>query len=93
MLEVTLQLNHQYPDSNLSRNFGTNDRMLRYKRINTYFFSNNFWVTNIVKSIRSFTCMQLFVSGKYFVKIYGMKAEKVFLQTIKLFWKEVGQTA
>ena len=89
-LEVTLQLSHQDPDSSIYRNFGTNDRMLQYKRINTYFLSDTFWVMNIVKSIRKFTCMQLFVSDKGFVKVYGIISEKEFLQAIKLFWKGVG---
>ena len=34
--------------------------------------------------------MQLFVSDMGFVKVYGMKSEKEFLNTIKLFCKEVG---
>ena len=34
--------------------------------------------------------MQLIVSDKWFFKVYGMKAEKEFLQEIKLFWKWVG---
>ena len=34
--------------------------------------------------------MQLFVSDKGFVKVYGMRSEKYFLQAIKLFCKEVG---
>ena len=34
--------------------------------------------------------MQLFVSDKGFVKVYGMKSEKEFLNALKLFCKEVG---
>ena len=34
--------------------------------------------------------MQLFVSDKGFVKVYGMKSEKEFINTLKLFCKEVG---
>ena len=75
-LEVALQINHQDPESNLSRKFSKNDCMLQYKTVNTYLFSDTFWVTKIAKSIRGFTCMQLFVSDKVFVKVYGMNAEK-----------------
>ena len=39
-LKVTSQLNHQDPDSCLSRKFGTNNCMLQYKRIDTHFFSD-----------------------------------------------------
>ena len=41
-LQVTTQLNHQDADSNMSRRFGTNDRMLRYRRINSLFYSDTF---------------------------------------------------
>ena len=34
--------------------------------------------------------MQLFVSDKGFVKVYGMKSEKEFINALKLFCKEVG---
>ena len=61
--------------------------MLWYKRIDTYFFSNTFWLTNIAKSVHGFAYMQLFVSYKGFVKVYGMISDKEFLQEIKLFWK------
>ena len=36
--------------------------------------------------------MQLFVSDKGFVKLYGMGSDKEFLQAIKLFYKEVRVT-
>ena len=74
--EVTSKHNHQDPDSSLSRKFGRNNRMLWYKRFNTYFFSDDFWVTKIAKSIHGFTCMRLFVSEKVFVKLYVMIYEK-----------------
>ena len=34
--------------------------------------------------------MQLFVSDKGFVKVYGMKSEKQFINALKLFCKAVG---
>ena len=34
--------------------------------------------------------MQLFVSDKGFVKVYGMKSEKEFINAFKIFCKEVG---
>ena len=34
--------------------------------------------------------MQIFVSDKGFVKVYGMKYEKYFVKALKLFFKEVG---
>ena len=34
--------------------------------------------------------MQLFVSDKGFIKVYGMKYEKEMINALKLFFKEVG---
>ena len=48
-LKVTTQLNSRNPHSSLSRGFGTNDRMLRYRRINSYFFTDTFFVTKKAK--------------------------------------------
>ena len=89
-LEVTTQLNQQDADSNLSRRFGTNDRMLRYRRINSLFYSDTFFTKPKLVSVRGFSCMQLFVSDKGFMKVYGMKSAKEFPQALKLFCKEVG---
>ena len=52
-------------DPKLSRNYGTNDRMLRYKRINDYFFMDTFFATKKRgKSMQGNTCCQLFVTDK-----------------------------
>jgi hypothetical protein len=56
--------------ANLNRNYSTNDRMLRYKRIHQHFFMDTFFATKKAgKSTRGHTCMQLFVTDKGFV--YG----------------------
>ena len=89
-LEVTSQLNKQDADSSLSRNFGTNDRMLRYRRLKSTFFMDTFFVTAKAKSVRGYTMMQLFVSDKGFLKVYGMKTQKDIPAAMKLFAKEVG---
>mgnify|MGYP000234931910 CR=1 FL=1 len=44
-LEVVSQNNKRTDDPKLSRNYGTNDRMLRYKRISEYFFMDTFFAT------------------------------------------------
>ena len=54
-LEVTTQLNRQGADSSLSRRAGTNDRMLRYSRLDYMFFMDTFFVT---KKARSTRCIQ-----------------------------------
>ena len=41
--EVTTKLNKQDVNASLSRRFGTNDRMLRYKRISSLFYTDTFF--------------------------------------------------
>ena len=88
-LEQTTQLNKQDADASLARRFGTNDRMLRYRRINSLFYTDTFFAKKVV-SKRGYSMMQLFVSDKGFVKVYGMKSEREFINALKLFCKEVG---
>ena len=69
-LDVTTQLLRQSDDPTLSRNFSTGDRMLRYKRIDQYFFMYTLFAHKKKgKSSRGYTCMQLFVTDKGFVHV------------------------
>ena len=61
-IKTTTHLNRQHANSNLSRNFGTNDWMLRYKLIKSFFFTDTFSVTTKSKSSIGCSCMQIFVS-------------------------------
>jgi len=88
-LDVTSQHNRQSIDSSLSRRFSSNDRMLRYKRIDSLFYTDTFFSSKVV-SQRGFSMMQLFVSDKGFVKVYGMRSQTEFLDALRLFCKEVG---
>ena len=83
-LEVKTQLNKQDVNASLSCHFGTNDWMLRYKRISSLFYTDTFFSSKVI-SKRGFSMMQLFVSDKVFVKVYGMKYEKEFINALKLF--------
>ena len=86
-LKVTTQLNHQGGSKNLSRHFGTNDRMLRYRRIKSEFYTDTFFVTGKAKSTRGYTCMQIFVSDKGFVKVYPMRKVSEYPQALKCLRK------
>ena len=44
-INMTTQTSVQMQDPTLSRNYGTNDRMLQYKRIQDYFFMDTFFAT------------------------------------------------
>ena len=50
ILEYNTQLNRQSNDSMLSRQLSTNDRMLRYQRIESFFFTDILLVTKAAKS-------------------------------------------
>jgi hypothetical protein len=89
-LKMTTQFNKQDPDSTLSRNFGTNDRMLRRRRIKSTFFTDTFFVTKKAKSSRGNVACQLYVSDKGYIAAYPMKSESKFLDTLKMFSKDVG---
>ena len=83
-------LNRKDHENDLTRMFNTNDRMLRYKRIQSHFFTDTFFVTKKAKSSRGNTCAQIFVSDKGFVAIYLMKKRSDFYDALQLFCKEVG---
>ena len=90
ILKANTQLNRQSNDGLLSRQFSTNDRMLRYRRINSYFFTDTMFVTKSAKSTRKFTMLQVFVSDKGFVAVYPMEKKSVFHDCLQVFCKEVG---
>ena len=89
-IDQTTQLCRKGADNELSRHYSTNDRMLRYKRITSQFFTDTFFVTAKGKSTRGNTCAQLFVSDKGFVAIYPMTNKGQFKHALHLFCKEVG---
>ncbi len=59
MLEVTTQLLHTNDGSSLSRNAGTDDRAVRYKKLWSTFFSDTLFATKKAKSLQGNTCAQL----------------------------------
>ena len=64
-IDVTPQTSTRTDDPTLSRNYSTNDRMLRYKRIKEFFFMDTFFATKKGgQSSRGHTCCQLFVTDK-----------------------------
>ena len=90
-LDITSQNSKRTDDPKLSRNYGTNDRMLRYKRISEYFFMDTFFATKKAgRSSRKNTCCQLFVTDKGFIYVVPMKSKAEVLQAVKQFAKEIG---
>ena len=63
-LEVTTQHHVQSDDPKLARNYGTGDRILRYKRIQKYFFMDTFFAAKKHGlSSRKNSCCQFFCDG------------------------------
>ncbi len=90
-IDATTQNQVHDPNSKLSRNFSTNDRRIRYKRIKDYFFMDTFFATKKAgKSTRGHTCAQLFVTDKGFVHVVPMRSKGEVLAAIKQFSKEIG---
>jgi hypothetical protein len=89
-IEQNTQLCRHNADNSLSRHFTTNDRMLRYKRIQSSFFSDTMFASPKSKSTRGYTCCQVFVSDKGFVSVYPMRSQDEFQTALHWFCKQVG---
>ena len=89
-IDQSTQLCRRGKDNPLSKHYSTNDRMLRYRRLNSMFFTDTFFATKGAKSTRKNTCAQLFVSDKGYVAIYPMKSKGDYPKALKLFCKDVG---
>ena len=89
-IKSNTQLCRHSSDNTLSRQFTTNDRMLRYRRLNSTFYSDTMFATPEAKSTRGFTCCQVFVSDKGYVAVYPMKSQHDFETALHWFCKQVG---
>ena len=89
-LDVTTQSLCHNPDLSLSRNVGTNDRAVGYRKIKSFFFMDILFVTGAAKSSCGNICAQLFVCDKGFVAFYLMKKQQKVSLVLKQFAKEVG---
>ena len=90
-IDITSQRSVRTSNPKLSRNYGTNDRMLRYKHLKQYFYMDTLFATSKAKkSSRGHTCAQLFVTDKGFVYIVPMTKENQVLHAVKQFAKAVG---
>jgi hypothetical protein len=90
-LEVTLQQQKNTPSNNLTRNYSTNDQMLRYRWIDDHFFMDTFFAAaKGGKSSQGNTCCQLFVVDKGFLYVGPLRKKAEALQAVKQFVKEIG---
>ena len=89
-IEANTQLRRYNAENTLSRNFSTNDRMLRYRRIQSVFYTDTMFSTPKAKSTRQNVCCQVFVSDKGFVAVYPMKSQSEFPTALHWFCKQIG---
>ena len=90
-IETTSQNIRRTHDPKLSQNYGTNDRILRYTRINDWFFMDTFFaIKKAGKLSRGNAFCQLFVNYKGFVYAVPMKSQTELLQAVKQFVKDIG---
>ena len=88
-VDQSTQLCRHNADNTLSRNLSTNDRMLRYRRLQSVFFTDTLFALKH-KSTRGNVCCQVFVSDKGYVAVYPMKSQKEFPMALHWFCKQVG---
>ena len=91
MLDITSQHWNRPVDPQLSKNYGTNTRMLCYKRIKEYFYMDTFFSTKKGgKSSCGNLCCQLFVTDKGFLYVVPLKCKSEVTSAVKQFTKEIG---
>ena len=76
-IDQNTQLCRHNADNYLSRRYTTNDQMIRYKRLKSKFYFDTMFATKH-KSVREYTCCQIFVSDKGFVAKYPMRSQEEF---------------
>ena len=75
VLATTQLLVRSLFEPTLNRRYNTNDRMLRYFRIQTDMFMDTYFVSNkLGPSMRGYTCAQLFVTDFGWCKVKPMNS-------------------
>ena len=78
-------------DITLHRRYHTNDRMLRYRHLQIPLYSDTMFASKrIGKSIRNYTCTQVFASDFGWVRIQNLYFERDASKAFKALFKEVG---
>ena len=90
-IDVTSQRIRRTENPTLDRHYSTNDRPVRYNRIDDHFFMDTLLVSKkIGPSKRGNTCAQIFVTDKGYVLVMCMKKRKDLYKAVKYFFKKLG---
>ena len=88
IIEGTSQNKAHTSDPKIAKNYGTNDRMLRYERLKEYFYMDTLIATSKGGiSLRGNTCGKLFVTDKVFVNFVAIKSRSEDILAMKQFSK------
>ena len=83
-IEATSQHSKRAVNPDFTQKYGTNDHMLRYRRIRDYFYMDTFFATSKgSKSSRGNLCCQLFVTDKGFLYVVPMKRKSEVMLAVK----------
>jgi len=88
---TTQRVTRKTSGTTMHRRYSTNDRMLRYKRLNCRLFTDTMYANEKkAKSTRGNTCAQVYASDFGFVYFVPMKAERDLAKSHKQLFKEFG---
>ena len=87
---ATTQRHPQNLNTTITRQLNTNDRMLRYRRLHSIFFTDTMVISEKYKSSRQYRYVQVFVSDTGFIYIHFMRHQRDYPQALRAFSKEVG---
>ena len=91
VLATTQRLIRSLIEPTLNRRYKTNDRMLRYFRIQTDVFMDTYFASKkLGPSMQGYTCAQLFVTDFGWFKVKPMKLRSELLLVLKSVFKEDG---
>lgn len=91
ILATTQRLVRSLLEPTLNRRYNTNDRMLRYYRIQCDMYMDTYFAANkLGPSIRGHTCAQLFVTDFGWCKVKPMKLKSELPLALKSLFKEDG---
>ena len=88
-IELTSQYVKHEGSSHLKRRYSTNDRILRYKRIQTHFFMDTFQVTAKAISQQKNRYIQLLISDTGYMFMYPIKLKTEIVNAVKAFAKQI----
>jgi hypothetical protein len=91
LLATTRLCKRNTTDISLNRRYASNDRMIRYSHLDTSIFSDTMFASaRAGKSVRNYTCAQIFATDFGWIRATPLFSEKDNHLAFKELFKEVG---